>query len=197
MITIQELHARGIYIDCLRFFLCPNRPLKDPLPMTIITRGALYIPENATHKVKDLVNKIIFDSCTRYIGDRAFYECTKVKTLKLPEGLLEIGEKAFQGLWRVPFLKIPSTVVDIGKGAFSGMGSLSIMSIPSSLKIIREETFLECYSLLEVNIPSSVKEIRSNAFKGCSGLSNVYLSKTTKVATDAFSGCPHVKFIYR
>ena len=69
MITLSELNNRGIVVDCLRVFICPPRPRKDVGPITIGTRGALYIPEDATQRVKDLVTKIIFDTCNQYIGE--------------------------------------------------------------------------------------------------------------------------------
>lgn len=68
------------------------------------------------------------------IGNQAFYGCSSLKTLKIPEGVLHIGNQSFTGCSSLTSLAIPNTVRDIGTQAFKGCKSLATLYVPASWK---------------------------------------------------------------
>ena len=67
----------------------------------------------------------IFGSCaiktgTKCIADEAFYDCTSLTSITIPEGVTSIGVCAFEGCTRLESIAIPESVVSIGWGAFRG-----------------------------------------------------------------------------
>ena len=89
-----------------------------------------------------------------------------------------IGAYAFYGCSSLFGIIIPDTVNTIGVFAFSECIALSELSLPSSLIFIRAFAFDTCLSLSEVIIPESVILIESYAFAQCTALESVILQNT-------------------
>ena len=146
------------------------------------------------------------------IGSYAFYECSELKSLKLPSGVTEIGSFAFKYCSRLTSLTLPPGVTEIGVAAFycSGLTSLIIppgvteigssafksctdltsLSLPSGVTEIGSSAFEDCIGLTSLPLPSSVTEIGSSAFEGCRGLSSLTIPPgVTKIGSSAFKGC--------
>ena len=86
-----------------------------------------------------------------------------------------IREKAFAGYKNIRSVTIPDSVVDIGPKAFYGCGNLESIDIPNGVVSIGSMAFCDCTSLKEVIVPFSVEEIGERAFCGCSNLENVLI----------------------
>ena len=124
------------------------------------------------------------------IGSYAFYECSELKSLKLPSGVTEIGSFAFGDCSGLTSLTIYSGVTEIGSSAFSGCTGLTSLSLPSGITEINSSTFYGCSGLTSLTIHSGVTEIGSSAFWGCTGLTSLTLpSGITKIGSYTFSGC--------
>ena len=52
------------------------------------------------------------------LGNKAFYNCTTLSSVTLPEGLKTIGNEAFYGCSKLTSIKIPASVTTIGANAF-------------------------------------------------------------------------------
>lgn len=65
----------------------------------------------STYKIKD---------GTRWIGSEAFYCCTEMKEITIPETVEAIGGQAFMGCASLDFISIPKSVRKIGRRAFGG-----------------------------------------------------------------------------
>ena len=85
------------------------------------------------------------------IGDEAFYYCTALTSVTIPEGVTTIGSCAFWACTSLTEIIIPDSVTTIGAKAFS-----------------------ECYSMISVTIPEGVTTIGGWAFSGCTSLTDVY-----------------------
>ena len=160
---------------------------------------------------KDKSYKII-NSATR-IGNRAFYRCTSLTSITIPDSVTEIGESAFGGctsltsitipdsvmsiarftFWRcanLKSIKIPNSVTNIGESAFEGCASLTSVTIPNSVTDIDDSAFRCCTSLTSITIPDSVAEIGWSAFSGCTSLTSITIpDSVTEIEESAFYGC--------
>ena len=46
---------------------------------------------------------VIMKDSVKRIGNKAFYNCTELRSVKMPEGVLEIAEDAFEGCSKAVF----------------------------------------------------------------------------------------------
>ena len=125
------------------------------------------------------------------IGAEAFDGCTKLTSITIPEGVTTIGTEAFDGCSSLTSITIPSSVTSIGNSAFSYCSGLTSITIPSSVTSIGYSVFDGCSSLTSITIPSSVTSIGEFAFQNCTGLTSVTIpSSVTSIGNYAFYNCP-------
>ena len=124
------------------------------------------------------------------IGNSAFYGCSGLTSVSIPEGVTSIEFDAFNGCSNLTSLNIPKGVINIGEGAFYKCSSLTSINIPEGVTSILYETFHGCSGLTSINIPEGVTSIDSYAFFGCSGLTSINIpSRVTSIGDDAFGDC--------
>ena len=124
------------------------------------------------------------------IGNSAFYECSSLTSITIPNGVTSFGEYAFGSCSGLTSVTIPDGVTTIGNSAFSDCSSLTSITIPGSVTSIGQGVFGGCSGLTSISIPSSVTSIGFAAFSGCSGLTSVTIpSSVTTIGNSAFSGC--------
>ena len=112
------------------------------------------------------------------IGSNAFYNCSGLTSITIPNSVTSIGEDAFTGSG-LTSVTIPNSVTSIGSIAFRYCSSLTSVTIPNSVTSIGEAAFLGCTSLTSVTIPESVTSIGEAAFYGCSGLTSITCEAST------------------
>ncbi|MBR6417464.1 MAG: leucine-rich repeat protein, partial [Bacteroidales bacterium] len=101
-----------------------------------------------------------------------------------------IGEGAFRENSKIKSVSIPETVTDIGKLAFCWCDSLTSVQLPSGLTKIAPWLFCCCNQLMSVTIPSSVSTIGERAFADCGSLANITLPESlTSIGYGVFSNC--------
>ena len=127
--------------------------------------GEVTIPETVTYNGKTYA--------VIRVGDDAFYYCSSLISILIPNSVKNIGNLAFAGCASLASICIGTSVTSIGLQAFSGCSSLTSFTIPNSVKSIGNFTFDGCSSLTSVTIPNSVKSIGDQAFSGCSGLTSI------------------------
>ena len=84
-----------------------------------------------------------------------------------------IGGNAFFGCSGLTSVTIPNSVTSIGGGAFYGCSGLTSVTIPNSVTYIEGYAFSGCSGLTSVTIPNSVTYIGYSAFNDCSGLTSI------------------------
>ena len=144
--------------------------------------GDIVIPESITYNASKY-------SVTS-IGDWAFYECSGLTSITIPNSVTSIGERAFSSCSGLTSITISNSVTSIGKYAFCLCTGLTSITIPNSVTSIGNGAFTSCTGLTSVTIPNSVTSIGSSAFNGCSGLTSVTIpNSVTSIGSGSFSGC--------
>ena len=78
-----------------------------------------------------------------------------------------IGKKAFYGCSDLTSVTIPNSVTSIGVEAFQSCSGLTSITIPNSVTSIGDDAFHGCTGLTSITIPNSVTSIGRYAFKNC------------------------------
>ena len=168
---------------------CDSSVTKANIPHTIKGVTVTSIGDQAFYNCTSLTSVTIPDSVTS-IGDRAFRYCISLTSVTIPDSVTSIGEEAFYGCWDLTRLIIPGSVTSIDKDAFCFCSSLTSVTIPDSVTSIGDSAFYGCESLTSVTIPDSVTSIGSCAFYGCASLTSVTIpDSVTSIGDYAFYGC--------
>ncbi len=145
--------------------------------------GVRYSPiENNTCKV---VSKSEFGGSSLYEGDIVIPSTVqhegKVFTV------VAIGDKAFFQASKLRNIKFPKTLEVIGERAFRDATSLSDVVFNDKIQTIGAQAFYNCQNLSDITIPASVVEIGSGAFKECKALGSVIISDSSQPITIKYS----------
>ena len=115
------------------------------------------------------------------VGEQAFYNCSRMTDVVLPETLKKFETGAFVGCSRLTGIKIPASVEKIGVAAFGACTGLKEVELPEKLTVIEQRVFAQCESLNKIIIPEGMREIQAAAFAGCTSLSTVcYYGETAQ-----------------
>lgn len=116
--------------------------------------GEYDIPETITYGGKTYT--------VTSIGENAFYECSGVTAVTLPNTVNSIGINAFatSGLREIT---IPDGVKKLGEGLFWRCTSLQEVHLPEGLEEIGVHCFQET-ALVSITLPSTLKKIGQGAF---------------------------------
>ena len=130
------------------------------------------------------------------IGDNAFYECTSLTEIDIPDSVTSIGEEAFLGCKSLTSITIPDSVTSIGERAFMNCEALTDVALPDGITSIEDYMFYRCSALKSVELPNSITSIGNYAFSGCSTLKSVKLPDgITSFSTEMFSFCTSLEEI--
>ena len=139
------------------------------------------------------------------IGKEAFFNCTGLTEITIPDSVTSIGGRAFSGCTSLTEITIPDGVTSIESGTFFGCTSLTEITLPDSVTDIEGQyydgysyygAFSGCTSLTEITIPDSVTSIGECVFSGCTGLTEITIPDSVKyIGEEAFKDCTNLKSI--
>lgn len=92
----------------------------------------------------------------------------------------EIGRGAFYACTNLENIIIPNSVIDIGDSAFCECKSLEKITFSDNIITIGDFTFADCYSLTDIYIGKDVRKIGLGAFLWCYSLKNVCVDKNNQ-----------------
>ena len=118
----------------------------------------------------DSITRIRVESGVTRIGDIAFYNCTNVTGVTLPDTLERIGDYAFKNCTSLGYVNFPTSLRGIGNAAFESCEKLTGIRLPEGLTSIGNYAFYRCYGLTSITIPASVSSMGMVVFAYCGGL---------------------------
>ena len=86
------------------------------------------------------------------VGDEAFWGCTELTEITIPDSVTRIGEYAFDACVKLPSIYLPNGVKNIDYGAFHGCIKIQSISIPFSVESISTDVFSDCYELERIDV---------------------------------------------
>ena len=126
----------------------------------ILTKNLVY--ELSLNKVSVITADMLEGYTT--IGDDAFYNCTGLTSITIPNSVTNIGRYAFYNCTSLTSVTISGGVTAIELGAFCGCRGLTSIEIPNSVTSIGNGAFYHCTSLAFIKIPNrfnlSIRPVR-------------------------------------
>ena len=157
--------------------------------VTVTGRNILY---GAFYGCSMLTTVTLPDS-VKSIGRYAFYGCAGLTSVTIPDSVTSIGSYAFADCTGLASVTIGNSVESIGDYAFYGCAGLTSVTIGNSVTSIGRYAFSGCTGLTSVTIPDTVESIGDYAFYNCTGLTSVTIGNSvTSIANSAFSGCTNL-----
>ena len=131
------------------------------------------------------------------IAKEAFYYCSKINAINLPDTITTIEKYAFAGCALVTELTLPASVTTIGESAFYGCTALTEVNLGAGVKTIGNFAFRACTALTEINVPANVQTIGDGAFQECAELAEVVIAEGVQtIGAGAFINCKKLAAVY-
>ena len=136
------------------------------------------------------------------IGSKAFYRCTGLTSVTIPDSVTSIGSYAFSSCTGLTSVNIGNSVTSIGSFAFSSCTGLTSINVSESntaystdkgVVLNKNKTkIIYCPKGKkgEYSIPDSVTSIGDSAFSSCTSLTSINIpDSVTSIGNYAFSSC--------
>ena len=153
---------------------------------------AVNIPESVDY------NSVTYSVTS--IGSNAFYGCSGLTSITIPNSVTSIWDWAFYRCTGLTSITIPNSVTSIGGYAFDECSGLTSIVVASGNTTYDSRE--NCNAIIETSsntliagcqntiIPNSVTSIGEFAFFGCSGLTSITIpNSVTSIGNSAFYWC--------
>ncbi len=148
-------------------------------------------------------NEFQYFSGLKILSKWAFSNCRQLRSIVLPDNLLEIRDNAFTYASALESIHLPSLVESIGEAVFAGASSIQQLTLdPDNTHFMLQdnilyqgipaETLIYCppYKKGTVTLPTTVSTIAPNAFYLCDKITYVRMNEGLEELGDgAFQGC--------
>lgn len=112
------------------------------------------------------------------IGEFAFYNCTSLTSVVIPDTVTSIGKYAFKKCESLTSIELPDGVTFVGEYTFADCASLTNAVFPDSVSVIGNYAFYECKKLTSIVFPNGVTFVGENVFYNCRSLTSIIFNGT-------------------
>lgn len=191
----ENLHFEGLSIEgSLPYLNKRYKNVQSSFSSKWIRGYSLVIPSSVTYigdfsfKENQQFNGQLDVSKVDFIGVGAFYGCSGLKSVKLPDSMEKIPRALFCACVLLENVNIPDSVKEIEDSAFYACEMLSSVSMPDTVKKFGRWAFANCTSISNVLLPESLETISEGLFCGCSRLKDFKLpSSVISIGRNAFA----------
>lgn len=136
------------------------------------------------------VTGVTFGKNIKTIGESAFYNCTGLKSITIPDTVVSIGASAFQNCTSLETVKLSVSIATIPDYAFAHCTSLKTLEIEGAVVTIGASAFTTCTALTKVVLSDTVASIGEYAFNEDDALTEVVFGSGIRAIGEyAFYGC--------
>ena len=141
------------------------------------------------------ITSVIVEEGIKRIGNDAFGNCSKIKSIVLPNSLEEL-DYPFVFCTSLQSITLSNSLTTICNGLFWGCESLESVVIPNSVTSMGTSVFYLCANLKSVTLPEGITKIKQSTFAKCNNLSSVNIPSTvTSIGMEAFLECENLTSI--
>ena len=144
-----------------------------PVNLTVIPYQMVYGCTN--------LSNISIPNYVQEIGEEAFRGCTKLHSIDFADGqnLLSIGQYAFYNCSTLVSVTVPEGMQTLGAYAFYNNASLVKIKLPSTLNVIGNYAFGNCQQLMKMNVAAyAPPTVSSNTFYAVPRTATVYVPES-------------------
>ena len=161
----------------------------------------LYIDNCLLHARTSISGAYTIKEDTRLIANDAFYGCSSLNSITIPNSVTNIGQFAFYHCSSITSIIIPNSVTSIGYHAFQDCSALTEILVDAANPNYSSENgilynkdktnLISCPCTKQtVTIPNSVTSIGYYAFQDCSALTSITIpNSVTSIGREAFNHC--------
>jgi hypothetical protein len=162
----------------------PNTSCSEVSVVSNAYSGSVTIPASVTYNGNTYA--------VTSIADSAFYYCTSLNSVSIPEGITSIGVRAFSACYNCTSINLPSTLTSIGTYAFAAC-AMSSVTIPKGVTSMGRGAFQNNTNLTSLTISEGAPFISLYAFSFCTGLKSVVVPSSCALNEAAFANCTGIQ----
>ena len=168
------------------------------IPESVSNNGIVYtvteIADQAFWKCSAMTSVKIPESIT-YVGSLGFKECTSLDSLVFPNDDMKFSYwYVCQGCTNLTYVRLPEHLTRLSYFMFAECENLESIRIPESCVSFPDYTFFRCYKLKEVNIPYGVPSLGMADFYECYELEHLDIPPTvTSIGKQTFTRCKKLR----
>lgn len=168
----------------------------DDFTYTIINGEATIIGFSGHPETLEIPS--VIEGCpVTEIRDNAFFSCSSLRSITLPDTLRIMGHHCFYACTSLEKIVLPPNLEEIGMGCFCGCVKLKEVHISDKLSVLPDSCFRSCTSLESIVIPQNIAVIEKFCFSGCTNLENVSLSgRLEQIGSYSFYMCNSLRELY-
>ena len=168
------------------------------IPESVSNNGIVYtvteIADQAFWKCSAMTSVKIPESIT-YVGSLGFKECTSLDSLVFPNDDMKFSYwYVCQGCTNLTYVRLPEHLTRLSYFMFAECENLESIRIPESCVSFPDYTFFRCYKLKNVNIPYCVPILGMADFYECYELEHLDIPPTvTSIGKQTFTRCKKLR----
>ena len=149
------------------------------------------------YEYRERITSLIIGEGVTGVGNYAFYRCSSMAEISLPDSLESINSYAFSYCTALTGISLPENVVSLGSSAFRSCTGIAEFILADELESIGATALGYCSALESIVIPAGVTSIGSTAFINCTSLTEIWFKgDPPSFGSNAFKNVTATAYFY-